>query len=330
MIRFRFLVQLFALGMIAAGASAQQRGDFMITYREPGSNAQRTVQMWAPEEGSLDAERPLLLAWHGAGMPAGDMRAMLRPIARQLGAILVVPEYTGVHSDEFLDIMADSSMGYAMANYRIDSARVINTGFSWGGGIAFKMGLRRPELFDGIITLSPAIDTNAFTSTMWNNLSRTRLGTILGDQDFYYQQVKAAMLEIERRGGELLFIEKPGVTHSDPVYFASTEFHDDYLHIVQFVTASASSVARAAFEGATLRITPNPASSHLRIESVHATRRITSVAIYDARGERVASGIASDPQAVLFIDVSGLAEGYYLALVEAGGYSLPHRFIIMR
>lgn len=321
-----FFLLLLLLMLVSLTAIAQDRGSFTYSYTEPGTGHLHTIRMWVPEEGSLDSMRPLIIAWHGAAMTAVEMRTMMTPIARELGAIVAAPEYWGLDQSSY-DIMADSSIGYAMRHYSVDPARTISSGFSWGGGIAFKMGMLRPELFAGIITMSPAIDTMSITSTMWANLSRTRIGTILGSRDFYYKEVKAAMEEIDRRGGQLLFLEKPDVFHTDP-YFSSAEFHDDYIRIFDFIVPATTSVGSVAGRTGALRLAPNPARDLVRLEWASAPGRRLSVDIVDRLGRTVKRHVVTSGASAAMIDISPLEEGVYLMVARADG-ELVHRTLVI-
>jgi acetyl esterase/lipase len=239
--RHCLLVTLIAIAAAVLPTRAQQSGDITLTYTD-AMGWPRTIELWVPDDSSQSAPRPLLVTFHGAGMSASEMRDILRPSARALGAILAAPEYTGVSDDRRLDAMFDSTVAIAGAQWTVDRAHVVLAGFSWGGGIAWRMGLERPGIAAGIIGLAPAIDTAKMSAILWENIHRTRMAVILGDKDFYYREVRQVVTAIEGRGGSILYIEKPDVQHNDPAYFASQELVDDVVRSYEFVTAVVSGV----------------------------------------------------------------------------------------
>ncbi|MEI6297719.1 MAG: alpha/beta hydrolase-fold protein, partial [bacterium] len=81
-------------------------------------------------------------------------------------------------------------MSYTISTYKIDTTKVIATGFSMGGGLAFQLGLINPTLFKGIIGISPAIGSSQFTQDMWNSIKLVRMAIIDGTLDFNYADVQ--------------------------------------------------------------------------------------------------------------------------------------------
>lgn len=111
----------------------------------------------------LDPSRPapLVVALHSFGGRAEEIASLWRRAAEAQGAILVAPQ-SHVPRGQGFDWGAMDQAEYAIlravararATYTIDPARIVLTGFSQGGSLAFYVALRQPGLFAGVIPVA--------------------------------------------------------------------------------------------------------------------------------------------------------------------------------
>jgi len=108
---------------------------------------------------------PLIVALHPFGGDAAGFASLHRELADELGAVLVLPQgmtpvgegwsWGVVEEGEHLIVRA---IRRALADHAIDRQRVLLTGFSQGGGMAFTVALRHPELVTGVIPVAGFYD----------------------------------------------------------------------------------------------------------------------------------------------------------------------------
>lgn len=115
--------------------------------------------------------RPLVIGLHWGGpvtpyVGKWYLLGLMAPAMSELGAILVAPDCTAEHwaipsSEQVVIDLLDHLMG----SYRIDSRRVLLTGYSMGGIGAWLIAARHQERFTGVLIVSAkppadAVDAN--------------------------------------------------------------------------------------------------------------------------------------------------------------------------
>ena len=239
-------------------------GRFTMGYTENGT--QHTFSCYVPENYDSTKAYTFFYAWHGAGDTGWNMlNFVCYIIAVRIGAIVSSPDANTIQTNEQLNTLISNSFGFIRSNYHIDTTKEIITGFSWGGRMAYQLGLSNPGVFDGIIGIAPAIGQGQVDQTMWNNIQKIRMATLLGDQDFNFAAVNALMLDIKNRGGNLLYKIKPGVQHVDNTYFNSQEFLNDYNECYEYVLGLTDIESQENTNELLISINPNPASENTTI-----------------------------------------------------------------
>ncbi|MBN1446457.1 MAG: T9SS type A sorting domain-containing protein [Bacteroidetes bacterium] len=316
--------------LTAAAAAQPNTGRFAESFDNGGVTS--VINYYIPEDYDSTKTYPLFFAWHGAGMAGSAMRdVMYVTIAQRIKAIVVAPDANNLQTNEQLNALIGVSYNRVHQLYSVDTTKRIITGFSWGGQLSFQVGLQNPLLFNGIIGFAPAIGTGQMTQTMWDNIGRIRMATILGDQDFNYTPVDQLMKEIPNRGGALLYIVKPGVEHVDNTYFNSQEFRDDYARCYDYVLGITTTAQTPASLAHDIRIAPNPARDFVRISVDATTGETVLVELRDIRGavvsraEAVASGSVNAT-----IPTTALPPGLYMARITAGSAEYLRKVLVVR
>lgn len=121
---------------------------------------------------SADERAPLLLVLHGGGGTASGMLNAFRELADKQGILLVAPQSrgrtwdvviagvrrgrTGQDSRFGADILrVDAALQAVLRRASVDRTRIVAAGFSDGAGYALSIGLANPQLFAGVLSLSP-------------------------------------------------------------------------------------------------------------------------------------------------------------------------------
>ena len=125
------------------------------------SSSDRDGVLYVPPGYRPGRPTPLVLSLHGAGGSGRRGLRRLRPLADELGLLVLAPDSrestwdvvrTGFGPDvEFLDRALD----LVFARYTIDTGRVAVEGFSDGASYALSLGLLNGDLFSNVIAFSP-------------------------------------------------------------------------------------------------------------------------------------------------------------------------------
>ena len=117
-----------------------------------------------PEGENERTPRPVIVALHGFGSNGDDLIELYRQPAASIGAILVAPTallpVPGSNNgfqwgpSEHAEVQAVIALRKVQEKYPIDREKIILTGFSQGGFMAFSIGLRNPLMFRGVMPVA--------------------------------------------------------------------------------------------------------------------------------------------------------------------------------
>jgi type IX secretion system substrate protein/putative esterase len=335
----KFLLIAFVIVLAGLSQSAicqVQTYKFTHKYLGPDS-VELKCCYYVPRSYDSTKSYPFFYAWHGAGMPAKDMRTIIMStIATGIDAIVAAPDFNNLSSNgylvsEYLNALLDSSLNFINGSYNIDPARSILTGYSAGGRISFALGLNYPEQWAGIIGFAPAFAHSDMDSTMWENIGKIRMATILGDQDFNYPYVDALMKEIPGRGGNLRYKVKPGVAHSDQ-YYNSQEFKDDYMDCYNYVINVVSNPAVSEPFDFSINMYPSPAVNELLVHLNPQQGQRAEIVITNVIGKTFYRGSSEDAMsgASWQISTSSWIPGLYSARISVDGRTVNRKIMVSR
>ena len=118
---------------------------------------------WVLVPAGYDASRrwPLALFFHGAITPPRYYMDGFKPIADELGLVLVAPSSRGRTWDRVMGAFADDppfidrALAHVFARVNTDPARISVSGFSDGGSYALSLGITNGDVFRHIAAYSP-------------------------------------------------------------------------------------------------------------------------------------------------------------------------------
>ncbi len=323
---------IIGLFLTASSAFSQTTGLFTMNYPENGVNY--PISFYVPEDYSANNSYPMIFGWHGSGMPGTFMAQWLnQTIAQKEKIILVCPDIAGVTSGTTFTAIINAALQYATTTYNVDPAKWVISGFSMGGSYAFQIGLGNPTLFRGIIGVSPAIGSAAFTQPMWDNIKSIRMATIEGDKDFNWDVVNTLMTDIKSKGANLLYIVKPNVEHADQTYLVSQEYYNDYKKCWDYIFGI-TDVKENFIENFQINLFPNPISTTANISYTIENPANVSISIQNALGEEVAKGIDNKFVAAGsytdIINTSSLLPGVYFCNIKTDNSTETKKFIVIK
>jgi predicted peptidase len=165
---------------------------------------------------------PLILALHfgvGGGDAAGAGRSVLeilvRPALAELGAIIVAPDslrgdWSTTENERGVNELLDD----VLANYSIDTKKIVVTGFSMGGAGAWHIAERYPDRFSAVIPVSgrPPASGAGWRLPVLAIHSRN-------DQVVPFGPTEARIAELRKAGKRADLIALTGITHFETYRF---------------------------------------------------------------------------------------------------------------
>lgn len=117
--------------------------------------------LFVPASYRADAPASLVLLLHGAGQSAGGLVERIRPLADELGLVLLAPDSRartwetsyGVYGPD--TFFVDLALARTFETVAVDARRVSVAGFSDGASYALSLGLVNGDLFGRIAAFSP-------------------------------------------------------------------------------------------------------------------------------------------------------------------------------
>jgi hypothetical protein len=214
---------LFTLSFMIVSVFAQQTGVFDKTLNLDGNSCQ--ISFYVPSTGAPSKGFPLIIGMHPAQTPATAMRQMMQSSAQTLGAILACPEGPDGDGTAIMPLIE-----WVKDNYRIDSGKVVLTGYSAGGYPTFEVGLNNVSSFKGLIGIAPAVSSYGIDMSAVREVC---IAIIVGKNDQMYSGIKSFNEAVKSAGGTTKLVEKTGVGHTGQ-YFWGSEFTTDWIECYNF------------------------------------------------------------------------------------------------
>lgn len=181
----------------------------------------------------IDAAKPvgLIVALHGAGGKADEMIGVWKPLADARKLVLVAPQALERYGQGFFwgspretAYQVRRAIEQAAAKQKIDEQRIVLTGFSQGGYLAFALAARERERFCGVIpvagafsdALIPPAPASAPASAPAAEAKRPRYCILIGQEDNALDACRHAERALRGAGFAARLLEYPGVGHTFP------------------------------------------------------------------------------------------------------------------
>lgn len=175
-----------------------------------------------PEGLDADKPAPLIVAMHPYGGTAEWIVDKWKKVAADAGAILVAPRAVRkvVGRDGFswgapdeADQLLTAAMKAVEQSHKIDKSKLVLTGFSQGGMMAFTLGVRHADEFVGVIPVAGHY-TPGLAKTLKD--AKPRFYMMVGSKDLELDSNKTADQELEAAGVKSRVIIYDGVGHAFP------------------------------------------------------------------------------------------------------------------
>lgn len=200
----------------------------VVTLHGAGSTPLRQVEWWA-------------------GMPGPD--GLRQGQAGRYGTIVIAPAWAdddqssyGATPREHAAVLA--SLRDAMRHFSIDTDRVFLSGHAMGGDAAWDIALAHPDLWAGLVAITPTADR--YVTHIWRNAERLPTCIVGGELDGGTLTRNAATLDRAfLRGYDLTYVEYRGRGHE--------HFSDEVLRIFDWMGRKTRSPFPTEIEALTMR-----------------------------------------------------------------------------
>lgn len=325
----RLVLPLFLGVLLTISPLAAERIDGSVEI----DGETRGYSFFVPDTYSSDRAWPLMLAMHPLNPSRWNARSWcdtLVDFAEENGLLLICPDGGpgGNLTDEAIDTaLASRLMDSMSAWYSIDSKRIYIGGFSIGGAATYSYGLAESTRFGGLMPIGAAVSgTNGFEHL----LSRARdmpVAVIHGSLDAPATRFTPVVSALEDAGAILRTELLPGVGHTIDFPNRNQILTDAFRWLDSVnLSGSINSVReeKPTVEQAT--ISPNPVNPGRElVMGVRGQSRIKSIALLDAIGKEVSSGldallVSREEGSVIVSIPESVADGLYLIHIttEAG------------
>ncbi|MCK4873078.1 MAG: alpha/beta hydrolase fold domain-containing protein [Phycisphaerales bacterium] len=180
--------------------------------------------VFLPEKYDPEKPAPLIIALHGYGGTAAGYPTYWREAAGEVGAILVAPQavrrvagagYNWGRVEE-ANLFVRITLRRMSEDYSIDRDRVILTGFSQGGYIAYSLGVQHPEQFVGVVPMAGPYIRRLDKPKKVTDDDLPRFYFMVGARDALADQCRQTFRDFDEAGYDVKLRVYPGVGHTFP------------------------------------------------------------------------------------------------------------------
>lgn len=183
------------------------------------------VDIFVPEKKSKNGY-PVLVVLHGAGGNKNETAKIWLDVAREAGAILIVPQGAEEQGDGYrwgkdIDAVEEAVLGCIDAvarSNKINKSKIVLAGFSQGAMMTWSLALRNADTFCGIIPISGPCNAKSDSAFEDADLAKLKVYTILGGEDKaeMLKSAKDAAKKLEKKGAKVKIAEFEDLGHAYP------------------------------------------------------------------------------------------------------------------
>ncbi len=191
------------------------------------SKAEFQSSVTLPEHYDKSRKSPLIVALHHYNGNKDLATTRWKKAANEIGAVLLTPQGT-VHmeGDHYewgndVDAIEDNIMAAidkTIEENNIDENKIVIVGFSQGGMLAWRLAVRNPETFCGIIPVAGQYQPDSEAGSSDKELKKLRIYAMVGDDDNsnMIQSNREAVQKFEKMGAQAKIVTFEDVGHDFP------------------------------------------------------------------------------------------------------------------
>ncbi len=292
-----FLFLLFACSSLIS--FSQETVDASFQFQ----NIEKSYSLYIPSTYDASVPNSLMLALHPLNTNRWDgesWRDTLIVFAEENNLLLVAPDGgADGRIDDPIDTAFTTVLLDSMYNwYNVDFGNRFVMGFSWGGKTSYTYGLRRSDVFKGIMAIGAAVELSEIQSIS-NSVENQNVYVVHGSQDVtsvrYFPIIDH--LESENVCLESLLMQNVGHTIDFP---QRNQILTDALNWLKQDNCITSSVKDELEDN--INLFPNPSPSEFYVEGLKSKHLLS---VFNAQGQKI-SFIKEDNKVTLVPYSKGL------------------------
>jgi len=194
-----------------------------INFKDQSGSVQNTISLYsAPDKYSPERAWPLVVALHGYGDNAAAFHDLWKSVTDSLGFVLLTPQGEERTQEGFgwtwgsnAERAVQISIDIVNKAVHVDPKRIYLTGFSLGGSLCYKLGLKYPYIFHGIAPLGAPFDKKFLSENRALQNLRVYIGHGTLENNFS-TAAQAAATVFQDLGAKVNLVPYEGIGHGLP------------------------------------------------------------------------------------------------------------------
>lgn len=186
--------------------------------------AQHPPLIVPPRKLDADQPAPVILVMHGYGSTAEDLAPVWRDVANERGAIFVSARAVNAAGQGFewgtvdqADRIVQAALEVVRKKHKVDESRIVLSGFSQGGLMAYALAARHPQQFCGSIPVAARYIAQSVPLKPEDPpAKRPKFFIMVGSSDRVLEENRKANADLKAAGWEVQYQEYKGVGHAFP------------------------------------------------------------------------------------------------------------------
>lgn len=176
--------------------------------------------VYSPPKVDSSRPMPLLIALHGDGENAEDIADAYRNVAAEFGVLLVAPRAVVEAPQKGFtwetaagaDFIVLRTIEALVKQYKIDERRIVLSGYSEGGLMAYQLAMRNPRRYVAVIPIAAP----CYQVTIPSTPLLPKLYALIGDKDAAYEQNRQFASILSDKGAAVQLAVLAGQGHAMP------------------------------------------------------------------------------------------------------------------
>ena len=306
-------------------AFGQSKGTF--TEQIIVNNNQVNLYYYVPENYNPNTKYTLITGLPNNPAYGNTSSEQIGPIAEELDAIFVCPDYTN-KSLYWNNDLISSAINHAKQNYNIDNSKIILTGYIHGAKFIFNWGVGHNKEITGMIGYAPDLSNFNIEPDI---IKKLPLGLIAGSEDVWKMYPDEVYKTYQDNNGKCRYIIKDVVDQMGP-YYTRPEFISDWIECYNYIISNTPAGLDDYTSDIKLRITPNPYQNEAVISLTGFLGHIR-VSLIDCLGNEVEtlySGYNQNNYFEIKLDIGKKVNGVYYLRVNSENFTLMEKIINMK
>jgi len=190
------------------------------TMDQTGKSIKTNLIYSVPNTYNPKEKFPLIVCLHGSGSNSAAFHDLFKPVTDELGYLLLTPQGSKMTDENFgwswgenAEQSILNSIDYVRQTVNIDISRIYILGFSSGGSLAWKIGLKYPHNFAGIVPLCSTIDSEKLSPTNYHQKFYLAHGELEESLHEPYSQINEMLKQSNVKSNYVVY---DGVGHDLP------------------------------------------------------------------------------------------------------------------